>query len=180
MRISFFLLIFILVIPLMAQENEKLSWAENRVLSWDDFKASPKKHLPYKANTNSGLSFSWNATQSNQGIELNYEVGSNFYPNRSWVKEIEEVDYLLAHEQLHFDITELHARKLRKALSNYEPAASKIKKELNALYAEIEKQHRKMQTEFDKESNHSLNKEAELKWRIFVQEELEQLSAYSS
>ena len=111
-----FLLILIFSVQVFAQENDKISWNAEESLSWNDFKASPKKHLPYKANTNSGLSFSWNATESSSGIELNYEVGSNFYPNRSWVKEIEEVDYLLAHEQLHFDITELHARKLRKAL----------------------------------------------------------------
>jgi len=179
MNFSFFLLIFIFTVPVLAQENEKLSWAENRILSWDDFKASPKKHLPYKANTNSGISFSWNATKSSDGIEINYEVGSNFYPNRSWVKEIEEVDYLLAHEQLHFDITELYARKLRKALESYNPG-DKIKKELDAIYSEIEQQRRQMQTKFDKETNHSINKEAEFKWRIFVKKELEKLSDYSS
>lgn len=179
MKLGLFLMIFVLAVPVLAQEDEKLSWAEERMLSWDDFKASPKKHLPYKANTNSGISFSWNSTERERGIELNYEVGSNFYPNRSWVKEIEEVEYLLAHEQLHFNITELHARKLRKALENYE-AGDKMKKELDAIYSEIEQQHSQMQQQFDKETNHSINKEAELKWRHFVKLELDKLSDYSS
>ncbi|PKD18379.1 hypothetical protein APR41_04305 [Salegentibacter salinarum] len=179
MRFLIFLLILIFTVPVLAQENEKLSWTEDRILTWEDFKASPKKHLPYKANTNSGLSFSWNATESSGGIKLNYEVGSNFYPNRSWVKEIEEVDYLLAHEQLHFDITELHARKLRKALQNYEPGG-KIKKELDSIYSETEKQRRQMQMQFDKETNHSIYKEAEFKWRVFIKKELDKLSEFSS
>tara|TARA_R110002012_G_scaffold145936_1_gene304253 strand:- start:389 stop:928 length:540 start_codon:yes stop_codon:yes gene_type:complete len=174
-----FLLILIFTLPVFAQENDKISWNAKESLSWNDFKASPKKHLPYKANTNSGLSFSWNATENSSGIELNYEVGSNFYPNRSWVKEIEEVDYLLAHEQLHFDITELHARKLRKALENYEPGP-KMKKELNDIYFEIEQQRRQLQNRFDKETNHSINKEAEFKWRVFIKQELEKLSEFSS
>ncbi|MBZ9730328.1 DUF922 domain-containing Zn-dependent protease [Salegentibacter sp. JZCK2] len=174
-----FLLIFVFAMPVLAQENEKVSWNAEKPLNWSDFKASPKRHLPYRANTNSGLSFSWNSTESNSGIELNYEIGSNFYPNRSWVKEIEEVDYLLAHEQLHFDITELHARKLRKALEAYEPGGN-MKKELEAIYSEIEKQRRQMQAQFDRETNHSINKEAEFKWRAFVKQELDKLSKYSS
>ncbi len=179
MKLCTFLLIFVLAVPVMAQENEKLSWYQEKPLSWSDFKASPKKHLPYKANTNSGLSFSWNSTESISGIELNYEVRSNFYTNRSWVKEIEEVDYLLAHEQLHFDITELHARKLRKALESYEPN-EKMKKELDAIYSKVEKQRRQMQTQFDKETNHSINKEAEFKWRVFIKQELDKLSEFSN
>ncbi len=174
-----FLLIFVLSLPLVAQVSDKISWDDMRLLKWEDFKGSLKKHLSYKANTNSGISFSWTSTESNSGITLDYEIGSNFYPNRSWVKEIKEVDYLLAHEQLHFDITELHARKLRKALSNYEPGL-KMKKELNDIYSEIEQQRRQMQNQFDKETNHSINKEAEYKWRQFVEKELKKLSEYSS
>lgn len=179
MRFWSFLLIFVLSLPLVAQDADKITWNNTRLLKWEDFKASPKQHLSYKANTNSGLSFSWNSIESSSGIRLTYEVGSNFYPNRSWVKEIEEVDYLLAHEQLHFDITELHARKLRKALSIYEPGR-KMKKELNDIYSEIEQQRRQMQNQFDKETNHSINKEAEYKWRQFVEKELNKLSEYSS
>lgn len=179
MKLRVFLLIFVFTVPVMAQENEKVSWSQDYSLSWSDFKASPKKHIPYKANSNSGISFSWNSTIRISGIELNYKVGSNFYPNRSWVKKIEEIDYLLAHEQLHFDITELHARKLRKALESYKPG-EKMKKELNAIYSEIEKQRRQMQTQFDQETNHSINKEAEFKWREFVEQELEKLKKYSS
>ena len=58
------LFIFVLSLPLVAQDTEKITWDKTRLLKWEDFKASPKKHLPYKANTNSGLSFSWNATES--------------------------------------------------------------------------------------------------------------------
>ena len=173
------LFIFVLSLPLVAQDAEKITWDKTRLLKWEDFEASPKKSLPYKANTNSGLSFSWNATESSGGIILTYKVGSNFYPKRSWVKEIEEVDYLLAHEQLHFDITELHARKLRKVLSNYEPGP-KMKKVLNNIYSEIEQQRQQMQNQFDKETNHSINKESEYKWRKFVEKELNKLNEYSS
>lgn len=173
------LLFLLLGFSLLAQDIDKIPWDKSRSLSWEDFKAAPKKHLSYKANTNSGLSFSWNTRESSNGMIFNYEVVSNFYPNQSWVKEIEEVEYLLAHEQLHFDITELHARKLRKALESFMPG-SKMKKELNDIYSEIEQQRRQMQNQFDKETNHSIKKAAEYKWRKFIEKELNKLSEYSS
>lgn len=178
MKPLIFLFILIFTVPLMAQDDEELYWNKNERLSWSDFKAKPQKNLPYKANTNSGISFSWNSTQRNKDISLDYKVESIFYPNKSWVKEIEEVDYLLAHEQLHFDITELHARKLRKALENYKPG-NNIKKELDSIYSVIEKQRQQMQNRFDKETNHSINKETEFEWREFVEQELEKLNKYS-
>jgi len=55
-----------------------------------------------------------------------------------------------------------------------------MKKELNDIYSEIEQQRRQMQNQFDKETNHSINKEAEYKWRQFVEKELKKLSEYSS
>jgi len=61
-----FLLIFVLSLPLVAQDSDKISWDDTRLLKWEDFKASPKKHLSYKANTNSGISFSWTSTESKQ------------------------------------------------------------------------------------------------------------------
>lgn len=174
-----FSLIFLLLLTAFAfaQEKEKLEWNENRPLTWNDFKAEPKESVPYEANTNTGILFSWNySTESGEPV-LKYEVLSNFYPESSWVKNVEETNYLLGHEQLHFDITELNARKLRKAIDEYKPGRN-IRKELNQLYEQIEQERVKMQNRFDVETNHSQNKEAEAKWRKFVLEEIKDLEEY--
>ena len=76
-------------------------------------------------------------------------------------------EYLLAHEQLHFDISELHARKLRKALNEYEIGRS-IRQDLKSLYNRIESERVSMQNRFDKETSHSENREEEMRWRKFV------------
>lgn len=174
----FILLFFFLFSGIsFAQEKEKIEWLANGPLTWNDFKAAPKNSVPYEANTNSGITFSWSySTESGKPV-LEYEVFSFFYPQSSWVKEVEETQYLLRHEQLHFDITELHARKLRKAIDQYK-MGSNIKKELNQLYEKIERERVKMQNRFDAETNHSRNKEAEAKWRKFVLEELQRFNRY--
>ncbi len=173
---SLFLVITILgfffIYPVQ-DKNEKVTWKENQPLMWKDFKAKAPKNNKYEANTNSGVSFSWSFISKNGKTQLKYEVHSNFYPYSSWVKE--ENAYLLAHEQLHFDISELHARKLRNALKEYIIGAGndkKIKKELNQLYNTLEKERVIMQKAFDSETNHSLDHEEERKWQAFVKEEL--------
>src|SRR5690606_40361550 len=67
---------------------------------------------------------------------------SYFNPHLSWVVPASRNDYLLKHEQLHFDITELHARKLRRELANIsvEKLGKNAKEVLNAYYEKMEKQ----------------------------------------
>lgn len=176
-QLLFFLLLLFAADNSFSQEHEKIEWKQRQKLTWDDFKGTPKKAVAYEANTNSGISFSWNySTESGQPV-LKYEVVTNFFPQLSWVKDNEKDLYLLGHEQLHFDISELHARKLRKAIDEYEPGRN-IRRDLNRLYEKIEKDRVAMQNLFDVETNHSTDKEAETQWRIFVKEELDRLSGY--
>lgn len=149
------------------------------MLTWEDFKAQPDKSNSYSANTNSGISYSWNYSTASGKPVLEHEVFTNFYPNLSWVKQIQDEEYLLAHEQLHFDISELHARKLRKALDGYEIGRN-IRLDLKRIYKRIEAERDSMQNQFDKETSHSENKSAEMRWRKFVGDELESLKDYSS
>lgn len=179
---QFIVIIFLLVFSQnsFSQKNEeKIKWQEDRLLTWDDFKAIPVDSNSYSANTNSGISYAWNYSTASGKPVLEFEVFSNFYPERSWVREIEDEDYLLAHEQLHFNISELHARKLRKALDEYEIGRN-IRQDLKRLYNTIEAERTAMQDKFDKETAHSENREAEIRWRKFVANELARLKRYSS
>ncbi|HEY9185035.1 MAG TPA: DUF922 domain-containing protein [Salegentibacter sp.] len=176
-KIFFFILLLFAVENSFSQKEEKIEWEEGLKLSWADFKATPKQGVAFEANTNSGISFSWSySTESGQPV-LKYEVITNFFPQLSWVKPGKEDDYLLGHEQLHFDISELYARKLRKAIDEYELGRN-IRRDLNRIYEGIEKDRVTMQNLFDLETKHSTDKEAEAKWRKFIKEELKKLSAY--
>jgi len=154
-----------------AQEKRKIEWADIDRLSWQNFEAAPDYNIDFSANTNSGMSYSWNYSTRSGKPELAHEVKSNFYLDLSWVKDVNNPAYLLAHEQLHFDITELHARKLRKRLAEYE-IGRRIRQDLKILYNITEAERVAMQNRFDKETSHSENKEAESRWRKFVASKL--------
>lgn len=113
-------------------------------------------------------------------MELDFHVETFFYPELSWVQSGSKNQHLLEHEQLHFDISELHARKLRKLL--YSVDASKLNKDskeyLNAFYEKIDKERSAMQKAYDNESDHGLNKQAQSKWRHYVNQELALFEAF--
>lgn len=171
-----YFIFFFLVISFSANSQNaphKIFWVQDG-LTWNDFKARPVDDSTFDANTNAGLSFSWGLKNDNGKIELTYEVTSYFNPYLSWVKVDSDSDYLLKHEQIHFDITELHARKLRKKLAevNQTSLLKDPKKILNSIYQSVENERSSMQLEFDKESLHSQNKEGEARWRKFIRTEL--------
>ncbi|WP_026915548.1 DUF922 domain-containing protein [Christiangramia portivictoriae] len=161
-----------------SQDKRKIEWAEKVRLSWQDFQGTPDENIDFSANTNSGMSYFWNYSTSTGKPELTHEVKSNFYPDLSWVKEVNNPEYLLAHEQLHFDITELHVRKLRKRLTEYKVGRS-VRQDLKKLYKKTEAERVAMQNRFDKETSHSQIKEAELRWRQLIASRLAEYEDYT-
>ncbi len=181
---KFYFLVALLTISLNASsqsESDNVFWKQDG-LTWNDFKGPPDESSKFDANTNAGLSFSWGVRNENGEIALTYDVKSYFNPHLSWVKINTDSDYLLKHEQLHFDISELHARKLRKRLTEVDPRSLSRdpKGVLTRIYETIEKERKIMQLKYDKESGHSLDKDWEARWRHFVNAELRKYEEVNS
>ncbi|NND63103.1 MAG: DUF922 domain-containing protein [Flavobacteriaceae bacterium] len=168
--------LILLLLPLIGLfpsqlEEEKIVWNEDRPLSWEDFRGVPNRADNFVASTNSGVSFSFSFKERDGIATINYTVVSNFYPDLSWYRPERVTQYILEHEQTHFDISELHARKLRKGLSQL-PHDRNFKDRAEEIYNTLEAERRAMQTQYDRESDHSNIDEAEYKWRRFVAEQL--------
>ena len=149
----------------------KMPWSESKKLTWEDFQGNPQLNSGYVASTNSGLSFSYSFSKRGDEIKYDYKVHSYFYPESSWYIPSKVDENILNHEQTHFDISELHARILRRKIENT-VFSDNIKQEIEKLYNETEEERVAMQHRFDKESDHSKNREGELKWEAFVQKEI--------
>lgn len=176
MKIILIIIIFLgLVFP--SQKEEKMIWNEAQKLTWNDFKGLPNGLDEFVASTNSGISFSISTKETNGEIEINYQIFANFYPQLSWYKPEEVTPYILAHEQTHFDISELQARKFRKALSEITKDRG-FKDKASIIYSQIEAQRREMQKLYDAESDHSNRTTEENRWQEKVAALLEQLKEW--
>lgn len=152
-----------------------IPWSENRKLTWSDFKAKPRKASPNEALTDSGMSIELEC----DGTTSKAVVKCYFNASKSWTKS-KDSDYLLAHEQLHFDITELFVRKLRQQLSVFGNDCDKLNKHIESYYNKNYREFVKYQDQYDRETRHSLNKEKQAYWEQKVTRELAELKPFAS
>ena len=175
-----FLFFLLVSFHLVAQNNpeKRVSYKEQPILTWNSFKGVKPNNTDFAASVNSGIGFKWSYATDQGIIDLQYEVESYVQPFSSWVDEKEKDAELLVHEQLHFDITELFARKFRKRLEEYKFGRN-IRKAMNRIHGDIELERNKMQNDYDNETEHSKNVEKQLFWEEKVAKQLEELKAYS-
>ncbi|PKP25129.1 MAG: hypothetical protein CVU03_09455 [Bacteroidetes bacterium HGW-Bacteroidetes-2] len=168
--------IIVFCIPLffVAENPVAMQWNENYKLSWDDFQGTPPNKSPFVASTQSGIYFSYSSQNKNGEITLTTSVSANFYPENSWYFSKNVNAAILKHEQGHFDISEIHARELRKKFSMY-TVSENFKNELQSIYSETENNRNTMQNKYDKETNHSKIIEKQKQWERFIQQELSRL-----
>lgn len=175
--------IFLIICCFLSVQKDEpiISWNEANRLSWADFKAKPINTSSAVAITASGITFGFSITQteSNKVVGFTTEVFAHFYPEQSWYK-IESTDnHILGHEQLHFDITELFARKFRRRISQLR-ISNTVRNELKEIHNSINKELSQMQNKYDNETDYSRNHEAQAKWKLFVANELNKLSKHKS
>lgn len=141
-----------------APAREQIDWRSRRLLTWNDFKAEPVTTAP-------------NAALTSTSILINYKYGSSgfsyhlqcvFYPGKSWTKV--SSGRILAHEQGHFDITQLYTRKMHQALAAYKPRDGKVEEDVTRIYKEIADQQAVFQKQYDTETNFSRDYETQAKW----------------
>ncbi|MBT8393411.1 MAG: DUF922 domain-containing protein [Bacteroidia bacterium] len=153
-------------------------WNENERLSWYDFKGLPNSKFEAAALTATGLTFDFSARATKTKLlDFTAVVEARFYPDKSWYLKKYANPVVLAHEQLHFDITELYARKLRKQIAETN-FTIKIQREISKLHFDINKQLKEMQNDYDRESDYSRILVTQQKWQDFVYDELNKLSKY--
>ena len=171
----FFLLIA--VVFLSSHDRQKgIRHDVNDGLTWSDFKARADRGSKFAANTSSG--FNYNASMV--GDSMRIMLPTIFNPRESWVKKKQKSAYLLKHEQVHFDITELFVRKMRKEILSQKYTLKKFNKSVAKTLKKYSKETNAFQNRYDKETKHSIDKEQQKKWNELVQKSLKELEDYKN
>jgi hypothetical protein len=175
MKIFFSLLILSLAAgALPAQDNSLIEWRADKKLKWNDFKADPDPSSPNAALTTSIIRYDF-AYSDAQGFI--FHIHCQFNKNASWGRT--KTDYILSHEQGHFDITEIYARRLNKAFKEYKAGAD-IKKEVNKIYKDTMHDLGERQNQYDQETNFSIKHPEQEQWLKKISEELKELEPFAS
>ena len=152
--------------------QDLISWNPGR-LSWDDFKALPPPNAANAALTSSSISLDY----SSGSRTFSYSIGCHFNKAQSWGRV--KNDLILAHEQGHFDLSEIYARRLNKALMQYRYNPSTANKDVNAIYQAVMQDLQQRQADYDEQSDHSRNVPVQKQWLAVISNELAGLEKYA-
>lgn len=149
-----------------------IEWNEFYKLSWDNFENTVSDDTFGDAGTAVKII----AKPYFVGKRIEYNVYPLFDRKKSWVYEKDPA--LLAHEQLHFDIAELYARKIRKKVATLQ---AENNKDLSYYNTEINKlllESNELDMQYDMETLHGGIKVKQTEWREKINVELKTLEKF--
>jgi len=174
-------LFIIIILTIMAfsgaDDNKLIEYHERNELTWNDYHAQPNHESPFKALTATRISFK---AKSNSKM-LKLSIKNTFEPHNSWTKTNESVE-LLEHERLHFHISELYARKLRKQIqeTKFNSTDQKLMNEFSRMYEDKMNELSKYPLRYDRETSHSTMEEKQKEWESKIKSELLALKLFSN
>ena len=174
-------LLFLFFLPVLgtsycwsqSPEGDSLEWSPSRKLTWADFRAEPVRNSETVASTNTSLGVDFHLRNN----KLEFTIHCLFTKSKSW--GMVKTDYVLQHEQGHFDIAEVFARKLFKQLGEYQFNSRSYKADLDKIYNNIVKEKTAMQDQYDRETDHSRIREKQLEWLKKIDDMLEAYKDYA-
>ncbi|MFX0557622.1 DUF922 domain-containing protein [Maribacter sp. CXY002] len=151
--------------------QEEVPWRSDLKLNWNHFKGEVPMGSGAAATTASGISYRFSTFYENGKMKLEYSVYAFFYPTESWYKPKICNDVTLSHERLHFDISELFARKMDEEMAKTS-FTKNVKQEVRAIYKKTLRELNMFQNEYDIETNYSRNVPQQKHWIAKIQRAL--------
>lgn len=150
--------LYFLILLSFLQTSSTIEWEKDRKLTWDDFKGKPEINSTKAALTYSSI----HAQFGYNDKSLQYTITCSFDGMKSWGRI--KNDYILKHEQGHFDLTEVFARKLNKDLSAYRFNKNTVGDDINRIYQSVVDELTMIQQKYDKETDHSRDFPLQSQW----------------
>lgn len=155
--------------------EKEINWNKKRKLAIEDFKGSTLNR-PFEAVTASQMGYKYWGTVIDGYATL--KINSVFDCNLSYFKNNPDSLEILAHEQIHFDITEIYARKLLKRLQNEVKSIRELRTNGERIGREIQKEWILLQDKYDSEVY--ADRSQQPKWNNMIAEELQKLNEYEN
>ncbi|WP_421775150.1 DUF922 domain-containing protein [Gracilimonas sp.] len=155
-------------------EKDYIYWSEDYKLVWTDFEEIPKRYSEHAAFSVVGYesSFNMNAQQ------YEAEIKTYFSKNESWSKSW--IASLLLHEQGHFDLAEVNARKFRKRVKEAMEAGTITVNLFEEMSDEAMADLEEAQKVYDEATNFSMDYRSQLEWSDRIAEQLKELEAFAN
>ena len=155
-----------------AMDKNLILFDRNRKLTIKDFKGRPDNYSHGVGATYSGISLEMQGQNKNGAVTVNVTLTVYFDQTKSWMKPEGKTERVLAHEQIHFDLTAIKACDLAKAIEQGKFTADNIQQKIRDLQQHHTQELSKLQQAYDKETKHGIILEKQAEWSAKVAERL--------
>ncbi|MGG9971543.1 DUF922 domain-containing protein [Ferruginibacter sp. SUN002] len=161
-----------------ADENDKtvISYVAGNKLSWSDFQGTPDDNMA-SAITSSGIGYRFTLHQTEDSAWFVFTVDCKFSKTKSWVLKDKKTDYVLRHEQNHFDITYINTLLFIEKLKKADLSVKNYRNEIKAIYKQISEALSKMQRDYDTETKNGMDEQKQVEWNKKIATQLETLQS---
>lgn len=158
-----------------------IPWAHNRSLSWSDYAGRPDATNSAAALTVYRLTYQEDCALG----RYHFSVVSLFQPSLSWVKasaltSVDSRSKLLVHEQGHFDLSEVSARKLRRVLSQLSEPCQMTSDERRALAIRSMRADTDAQARYDLDTDYGVNEMRQTRALLEIARQLTSLADFAA
>lgn len=159
--------------------HSAIPWALRRPLTWADFKGTPPSSGPAAAETAYTIFYGARCT----GAKFEFRVVAAVRPKDSWVrmallKAPADNARALRHEQTHFDLTEIHARRMRRYFGELIAPCKINTNELEEMAERFTRDEKTAQDQYDSETDNGRSAAQQSRWEKQVSDQMLALSRW--
>ncbi|UFH55963.1 hypothetical protein [Spirosoma sp. KNUC1025] len=152
--------------------DDTVHYNPDRKLTWADFKAEPRRGSHYAAEVFTSFAYEGKSTVKDGVIILNLTAKAYMLKESSWGRPDAKNAYALNHEQRHFDIVKIIAERFKRKVQADILTLEDYNSQMQYEFLESFREMNRLQTQYDDETNHSLNQAAQERWNQKIDAEL--------
>ncbi len=152
-------------------EGDTIYYTAKRPLTWDDFQSK----IPggsYDAEVYPTVGYEEHNDVAKSVINVNMAIKVCLPKSASWVRDGRRNDYNLNHEQRHFDIAKIAAGHFIQKLNIENLTVSNYEGIINFEYLEAYREMNNLQKQYDNETRHGSDEQAQQRWNERIDKEL--------
>lgn len=160
----------VIIQPRYLQNVDDTIYYNSRPITWADFKGEAvNRGTKFAAAIFPNIAFDLEMEIKNRILKAYFTPKVYMVQGMSWVKDNALDDYSLEHEKLHFDIANVAMNKMIKKITKIEAKTfDDLQSRIQYEYIEAYREMNRLQTIYDDETGHGLNKLTQEFWKTQV------------
>lgn len=153
-------------------EGDTIYYSSKRPLTWADFQSHIRPSRQFEAQVMPGIGYDQEAEMTKGTIHVKIAMKAYVPKSACWADYSGRDNYTLNHEQRHFDIVKIISERFKQKILSRQLTPDNFEAIINMQYLDSYRDMDVMQTAYDKETGHGINRSVQAMWNDRIDKEL--------